>query len=97
MRPHPVFPPSPSLATPLTSHASLPPVATRAGYDGAIATNEAYIYALDSLPLFIGLGVYTWFYPPRFLPNAVIPSGAHVELGQRSPDSGRESKRPLYN
>ena len=55
-----------------------------AGFDGAIATNEAYIYCLDSLPLFFGLAIFCIFYPPRFLPHAAfMQTGEHLELGQR--------------
>jgi hypothetical protein len=59
------------------------------GFDGAIATNEAYIYCLDSLPLFIGLGVFCIYYPPRFLPQSSFIKGAasySLELGQREPE-----------
>jgi hypothetical protein len=59
------------------------------GFNGAIATNEAYIYCLDSLPLFVGLGVFCIYYPPRFLPQSSFIKGAasySLELGQREPE-----------
>ena len=61
------------------------------GFDGVIATTEAYIYCFDSLPLFFGLGIFCILYPARFLPNIVFAKDAishanHLELGQRGPE-----------
>ncbi|RDX56235.1 RTA1-domain-containing protein [Lentinus brumalis] len=38
------------------------------GYRGHLATTEAYFYALDSLPLFVAVAVYTPFWPGRMIP-----------------------------
>lgn len=37
------------------------------GYVGPLATNEATFYGLDTLPLFIAVAVYMFFWPGRFL------------------------------
>ena len=39
------------------------------GYRGHLATTEAFFYALDSLPLFIAVAVYTPFWPGRMSPT----------------------------
>lgn len=39
------------------------------GYRGHLATTEAFFYALDSLPLFIAVAVYTPFWPGRMIPT----------------------------
>lgn len=51
------------------------------GYNGAIATSEAYLYCLDSLPLVICMSAYVWFYPGRYLPDQVnsVSYGSDVE------------------
>lgn len=53
------------------------------GYNGAIATSEAYLYCLDSLPLVICMSAYVWFYPGRYLPDHVnsVSYGSDVETG----------------
>jgi hypothetical protein len=38
------------------------------GFQGALATNEAFFYGLDTLPLLICFVVYVPFWPGRFLP-----------------------------
>lgn len=37
------------------------------GYDGTLRTTEAYFYALDSLPLFLAIAVWTVVWPPAYL------------------------------
>ncbi|KAG6808622.1 hypothetical protein H0H93_016678, partial [Arthromyces matolae] len=37
------------------------------GYQGYLATTEAYFYALDTLPLFIAISIFTPFWPGRFI------------------------------
>jgi hypothetical protein len=51
------------------------------GFNGTIATNEAYLYCLDSLPLVICMSAYIWFYPGRYLPAYVgsVSYGSDVE------------------
>ncbi|KAL7410356.1 RTA1 like protein-domain-containing protein [Mrakia frigida] len=45
------------------------------GYGGFLAIHEVYIYALDTLPLFVAAIIYIPFYPGRYLrPNT---AGAH--------------------
>ncbi|KAI0757343.1 RTA1-domain-containing protein [Daedaleopsis nitida] len=39
------------------------------GYHGHLATTEVYFYALDSLPLFVAVAVYTPFWPGRMIPT----------------------------
>lgn len=36
-------------------------------YAGYLATHERYFLALDTLPLFLGIVVYTYFWPGRYL------------------------------
>lgn len=63
------------------------------GYEGRIATTESYFYALDTLPLFIAVVVYTPFWPGRFISNTnspltpkdEVPAG--WELAQKSDES----------
>jgi len=37
------------------------------GYHGPLATSEVTFYTLDTLPLFIAISVYTFFWPGRFI------------------------------
>ncbi|WVQ70918.1 hypothetical protein IAR50_000443 [Cryptococcus sp. DSM 104548] len=37
------------------------------GYVGYLATHEAYLLGLDSLPLLLGIAAYCWFWPGRYL------------------------------
>ncbi|KAH9853036.1 RTA1-like protein [Lenzites betulinus] len=39
------------------------------GFRGHLATTEAFFYALDSLPLFVAVAVYTPFWPGRMIPG----------------------------
>ncbi|GAA5949403.1 hypothetical protein JCM3765_003398 [Sporobolomyces pararoseus] len=40
------------------------------GYDGYLATHEAYFYLFDALPLLISMSLYAIFWPPRFIEGA---------------------------
>ncbi|EJD05847.1 RTA1-like protein [Fomitiporia mediterranea MF3/22] len=42
------------------------------GFTGALATDEAAFYGLDTLPLFIAVAVYVPFWPGRFIPKEPI-------------------------
>ncbi|KAJ7591041.1 RTA1-like protein [Mycena floridula] len=44
------------------------------GYQGHLATTEAFFYALDTLPLFLATVVYVPFWPGRFIPGPSIPA-----------------------
>lgn len=37
------------------------------GYIGYLATHEVYFLCLDTLPLFLGISAYTWFWPAKYL------------------------------
>ncbi|ODN84436.1 hypothetical protein L202_00386 [Cryptococcus amylolentus CBS 6039] len=37
------------------------------GYVGYLATHEAFLLGLDSLPLLLGIASYAWFWPGRYL------------------------------
>lgn len=37
------------------------------GYSGYLSTHEIYYITLDALPLWLGIIVYAYFWPPRFL------------------------------
>ncbi|KAF9035075.1 RTA1-like protein [Hymenopellis radicata] len=39
------------------------------GFQGHLATTEAYFYGLDTLPLFIAIVIYLPFWPGRFIPS----------------------------
>ncbi|GAA5989627.1 hypothetical protein JCM5350_003200 [Sporobolomyces pararoseus] len=40
------------------------------GYDGYLATHEAYFYLFDALPLLLSMSLYAIFWPPRFVEGA---------------------------
>ncbi|KIJ70507.1 hypothetical protein HYDPIDRAFT_105253 [Hydnomerulius pinastri MD-312] len=44
------------------------------GYQGYLATTEAYFYGLDTLPLFVAISVYVPFWPGRFIPSTELPA-----------------------
>lgn len=37
------------------------------GYSGYLSTHEIYYITLDALPLWLGIVVYAYYWPPRFL------------------------------
>ncbi|WVQ70919.1 hypothetical protein IAR50_000444 [Cryptococcus sp. DSM 104548] len=37
------------------------------GYIGYLATHESFLLGLDSLPLILGVSVYCWFWPARYI------------------------------
>lgn len=39
------------------------------GFQGRLATSEAFFYGLDTLPLFIAIAIYIPFWPGRFIKN----------------------------
>lgn len=41
------------------------------GFEGHLATVEAFFYALDTLPLFLAVAIYVPFWPGRFIPSGV--------------------------
>ncbi|KAH7914178.1 RTA1 like protein-domain-containing protein [Hygrophoropsis aurantiaca] len=41
------------------------------GFQGYLATTEAFFYALDTLPLVIAISVYVPFWPGRFIPREI--------------------------
>ncbi|KAI0823126.1 RTA1-like protein [Trametes gibbosa] len=57
------------------------------GFRGHLATTEAFFYALDSLPLFVAVAVYTPFWPARVIP--AIDRLAQVD-GAPAPGAGDE-------
>ena len=40
---------------------------TRYRYVGYLATHERFFLGLDTLPLFLGITTYTWFWPGKYL------------------------------
>ncbi|KAF5344104.1 hypothetical protein D9758_008893 [Tetrapyrgos nigripes] len=44
------------------------------GFQGHLATSEAFFYGLDTLPLFIAIVVYVPFWPGRFITNQTRPA-----------------------
>ncbi|KAF7977424.1 hypothetical protein HWV62_3570 [Athelia sp. TMB] len=54
------------------------------GFEGHLATVEAYFYALDTLPLFLAVAIYVPFWPGRFVPPVIE---AHAEDGEAAAHS----------
>ncbi|TFK43477.1 RTA1-like protein [Crucibulum laeve] len=50
------------------------------GFQGRLATSEAFFYGLDTLPLFIAITVYVPFWPGRFISPAEDQT-THIEKG----------------
>ncbi|KIJ70467.1 hypothetical protein HYDPIDRAFT_105201, partial [Hydnomerulius pinastri MD-312] len=44
------------------------------GYQGYLATTEAYFSGLDALPLFVAISVHVLFWPGRFIPSTELPA-----------------------
>ncbi|KAI0785862.1 RTA1-like protein [Abortiporus biennis] len=42
------------------------------GFGGKFATTESLFYALDTLPLFIAIAIFTPFWPGRYIPGKVL-------------------------
>lgn len=52
------------------------------GYDGYLRTHEAFLYLLDSLPLFLAMLAWALLWPPTILRDDDKPfSGAHAGVG----------------
>jgi hypothetical protein len=47
------------------------------GPRGHLATSEGFFYGLDTLPLFVAIAVYVFFWPGRFIPY--MPAGELVQ------------------
>ncbi|WWC86355.1 uncharacterized protein L201_001228 [Kwoniella dendrophila CBS 6074] len=47
------------------------------GYDGYLATHEAYFLALDTLPLFLGVATFCYFWPGKYLHFDNISTNQH--------------------
>ncbi|KAJ7794147.1 RTA1 like protein-domain-containing protein [Mycena olivaceomarginata] len=58
------------------------------GYNGTIATHEAYFYAFDTLPLWIAMSLYAVVWPARALMDRYRP----LELGSRRQLNQRKSE-----
>jgi len=41
------------------------------GFEGQLATVEAFFYGLDTLPLILAIAIYIPFWPGRFIPGPV--------------------------
>jgi len=77
------------------------------GYVGFLATHEAYVAGLDTLPLFLGIVVYCYFWPPAILtpetrvprddvyePAAISPGGhEYNEMSSRATSDGSDWKQ----
>ncbi|KAF9464496.1 RTA1 like protein-domain-containing protein [Collybia nuda] len=52
------------------------------GFQGRLATSEAFFYGLDTLPLFIATAVYVPFWPGRFIVTVIpaVPENKALEL-----------------
>jgi hypothetical protein len=55
------------------------------GFQGRLATSEAFFYGLDTLPLFIATVVYIPFWPGRFIPAVpMVLKESHEMTGSGS-------------
>jgi hypothetical protein len=51
------------------------------GYSGYLSTHERYFFGLDTLPLFLGIIVYMYYWPPAILtPETRITREDSTEL-----------------
>ncbi|KAF7352628.1 RTA1-domain-containing protein [Mycena venus] len=57
------------------------------GYEGYLATTERFFYGLDTLPLFIAISIYVFFWPGRIIGNGMPPTATPVMKEQSSIDS----------
>ncbi|KAL7419399.1 hypothetical protein Q5752_006237 [Cryptotrichosporon argae] len=76
------------------------------GYVGYLATHERYFLGLDTLPLLLGISVYTWFWPAKYLvPETRVPRDASAtgadaatpvdaEVGQTGASVGSAESEP---
>jgi len=48
------------------------------GYIGKLATTESLFYGLDTLPLFVAIATYVFFWPGRIIGNGTPPTVAPV-------------------
>ncbi|KAJ7044526.1 RTA1-domain-containing protein [Mycena alexandri] len=62
------------------------------GYNGHLATTEAFFYGLDTLPLFIAISVYVFFWPGRFIGDGTPPMAAAPVQKEASIDSNPTQK-----
>lgn len=62
------------------------------GYSGYLATHEVYWAALDALPLWLGIMVYTYFWPCRILTPETAVHPDIVEYSDSTPASTAEEK-----
>ncbi|KAF7355478.1 RTA1-domain-containing protein [Mycena sanguinolenta] len=44
------------------------------GFEGYLATTERFFYGLDTLPLFIAISIYVFFWPGRIIGNGTPPT-----------------------
>ncbi|KAJ7682609.1 RTA1-domain-containing protein [Mycena polygramma] len=49
------------------------------GYVGHLATTESYFYGLDTLPLFIAIAIYVFFWPGRIIGDGTPPTTIHAK------------------
>ncbi|KIJ56800.1 hypothetical protein M422DRAFT_197995 [Sphaerobolus stellatus SS14] len=61
------------------------------GYFGHLATTEPFFYALDTLPLFIAIGVFVPFWPTQFFSQPISPSAKERdERSSSEPDKDKD-------
>lgn len=59
------------------------------GYQGHLATTEAFFYGLDTLPLFLAISIYTPFWPGRFIRNE--SSNGHLSHNEMKTEGQTDS------
>lgn len=69
-------------------------------WDGKLRTHEAYWAALDCLPIFLAIVLYTWYWPSRILTpvTKVVPPQAisMEESSYKSTDTAEGPSRRLW-
>ncbi len=53
------------------------------GFQGRLATSEAFFYGLDTLPLFIAIVIYLPFWPGRFIPSVDVNAETRTLEGKQ--------------
>jgi hypothetical protein len=65
------------------------------GYDGYLASHEAFFYLLDALPLALAMLLFIAVWPPRFLPVDIIGRPGLVASFPSSSSSASSSPRKM--
>ena len=62
-------------------------------YIGYLATHERFFLGLDTLPLFLGITVYTYFWPGRYLRYDLKREEMEMERASQDAPNGVEQSK----